>query len=177
MSKNWTETPPDPSEYAPYYGTYTRQVPRGNILHILETQLDETLDTLHGIPAERETYRYAPNKWSIRELVGHLVDTERLFSFRAMAFARADPSPFPNMEQDDYVRAADFDRRPLKDLADEFLHLRKANVALFRSLDDEAAARIGTASGVQFTARSIPYIMAGHERHHLTILRERYLSG
>ena len=173
--QTWTTTPPDLSEYAPYYRTYTSKVPSGNILDILSHQLDTALQVLGGVPPDRETFRYAPDKWSIREVVGHLADTERVFALRALAFARSDPHAFPAMEQDDYVAVAGFDARPLSELIEEFSHQRKSNVVLFRSFDDETAARAGTASGVRFTARCIPYIMAGHVVHHLAVLRERYL--
>jgi len=168
---------PDPSEYAPYYGTYVDQLPAGDVIDQLETHGRDTAALLAGIPEDRAGFRYAPGKWSLKEVVGHLTDTERIFAYRALRFSRADRTPIPGFEQDDYVAAANFDGRTLADLAAEFAAVRAASLALFKSLDDTALARRGTANDVEFSARSIPFIIAGHERHHLGVLRERYLPG
>jgi hypothetical protein len=166
---------PDATEYAPYYGRYIDQVPEGDVLEILEAQLGETVETLTAVPAERGTYRYAPEKWSLNQVMGHLCDTERVFAHRALWFSRADHQPLPGMEQDDYVAAANFDSRTPADLSAEFRAIRQATLALFRSMSGEMLARRGVASEVEFSVRSIPFILAGHERHHLEVLKERYL--
>ncbi len=172
---NETTTRPDASEYASYYEKYVSLVPEGEIVATLSHQLDETLSTLRGLTEAQANSRYAPGKWSVKELIGHVIDGERIFGHRAFRFARNDQAPLPGFEQDDYVRAANFDNRQLSDLADEFEHVRRANLFVLRSLDNEAWLRRGTASEAEVSVRALAYIMAGHETHHLRILRERYL--
>ena len=140
---NVATTRPDASEYAPYYEKYISLVPAGEVVATLSEQLDETLALLRGLSEEQAGARYAPDKWSIKEVVGHVIDTERIFSHRALRFARNDQTPLPGYEQDDYVRAAGFDRRTLADIASEFEHVRRATLALLRSLDAEAWLRRG----------------------------------
>ena len=165
---------PDPSEYEEYYQIYTSRVPDGDVLDILESQVGDTLHALAGVEPERETFRYEPGKWSIREVVGHLTDTERVFAYRALSFARASPDPLPPMEQGDWAAVSNAHDRPLAHLAAEFGALRMANVRMFRGFDDETWLRRGTASGFDFTVRSFPWILAGHEIHHVRVLEERY---
>lgn len=167
---------PDSREYAPYYARYVDLVPDGDVLDILERQLDEILELLSGITPERAGYRYAVGKWSIKEVIGHVMDVERVFVYRALRFARNDTTPLPGFEQDDYVAVGNYDLRPLADIGGEYRTVRAASIAFFQSLDPETAMRRGVASGVEFSVRTIPYILAGHERHHLNILRERYLE-
>ena len=120
--------------------------------------------------------RYAPGKWSLTEVIGHVVDTERVLATRAMLFARGDAKPLPGFDQDALIEGAMFDDRPLASLVDEFEHLRRANVALFGSWGEEAQARRGVASGCAFTVRALVTIVAGHALHHLDVVRERYLD-
>ena len=166
---------PATSEYAPYYGKYVSLVQAGDILSLLEEQLEETLALLANVPEESGVYRYAPGKWSVKELVGHIVDTERIFSYRALRFARQDQTPLPGYEQDEYIRGAAFDACPLAELAEELSAVRRSNIFLFRHLDEAAWMRQGTADGKPFTVRALAYIIAGHELHHREILRSRYL--
>lgn len=166
---------PDASEYAPYYGKYVSLVKQGDIISLLAEQVEETLALLANLPEERGAYRYAPEKWSIKELVGHISDTERIFSYRALRMARADETPLSGYEQDDYVRAGDFDGVPLRELAEEFRAVRSATLFLFRHLSEAAWMRRGTADGKPFTVRALSYIIAGHELHHREVLRSRYL--
>jgi hypothetical protein len=168
-------TRPASNEYAEYYGGYISKVPEGNILDILEKQIVETLRFVEGLGEDKASFRYAPGKWSIKQIVGHLSDTERVFQYRALAFARLDPTALPSFEQDDYVKNANFDAVPLRALLDEFSAVRSAGVAMFRSFDDDMFLRAGTASGFRFTVRAMPYIIAGHERHHMGVIRERYI--
>lgn len=168
---------PEPSEYFEYYDRYVSRVPEGDIVKFLADQLDAVMAYLGGVDEEQAGFRYAPEKWSIKEVLGHITDVERVFAYRCLAFARGDQSEFPSFEQDDYVAGADFNSRTLGDLLDEFRLLRGSNIVLFRSFDDEEEMRTGTASGYQFTARAVPYIMAGHVDHHLIILQERYLQS
>jgi uncharacterized damage-inducible protein DinB len=166
---------PDTREFAPYYQNYIRKVPEGNILEILTRQMEETQQLIQRISPDKEEYRYAPGKWSIKEVFGHVTDTERVFAYRALCFSRNDKTPLPSFEQDDYVSEGNFSQRSLKDIAGEFRLVRLSNIALFTSFDEELMMRRGIASGFEFTVRAILYIIAGHELHHRQILEERYL--
>ncbi|HZT58391.1 MAG TPA: DinB family protein [Pyrinomonadaceae bacterium] len=166
---------PQTNEYAAYYGKYISLVPEGDVVETLARQSEETLALLHSITEERAGHRYEPGKWSIKQVVGHIIDAERIFAYRALAIARGDRARLPGMEQDEYMAGADFDSRTLASLAEEFSHLRRANVLMFRNLDAAAWSRRGVASDNEVTVRALAYIIAGHEAHHVQILRERYL--
>lgn len=168
---------PASDEYAPYYGRYTGLVPEGNMLSILTQQLESTLQVLGGIDEEKANYRYAPDKWSIKQVVGHLVDSERIFAYRALRIARGDKTPLPGMDQDDFVNGANFDEQTLADLATEFELVRLSSIQFFRSLREDAWERRGTANDNEVSVRALAFIIAGHEAHHLNVLRERYLAG
>lgn len=168
---------PGPAEHDRYYGTYIGLVPEGDVLEILATQLADTVELLGGVPAEREITGYAPGKWSVREVVGHLIDVERMFVHRALAIAREDPSALPSFDQDDYARSSNANERHLSELTDEWMAVRSSSVALFQSFTDEMWLRRGIASDVEFTVRTFPFIVAGHELHHRVILADRYLAG
>lgn len=165
---------PAPAEHAEYYARYVACVPEGDVLAHLRAQGERTRATLQGVSEQRAAFRYAEGKWSIKQVVGHMLDTERLFGFRALAFARRDPSPLPSMDQDLWADAAGFDARPLASLATEFQAVRAASLAMFAGFAPEVFLRTGTASGYPFTVRSLVYIVAGHELYHLRILAERY---
>lgn len=167
---------PRAGEFDPYYARYLDAVPDGDLLRLFEEQGAEMLDLLRAFGEARGSYRYAPGKWSVKEVLGHISDTERVFAYRALRFARADATPLPGFEQDDYVAAAGFNRRSLADLAEEFTDVRKATVKLFAGLDANALRRAGIASGHPMTVRAAAWIIAGHEQHHARILRERYLT-
>jgi uncharacterized damage-inducible protein DinB len=166
---------PDASEYAPNYQGYVTKVPDGNLLEILEDQRQETQELLAGITEGRAMHRYAPGKWSVKEVIGHLTDAERVFSYRALRFARGDQTPLPGFDENAYAPAGKFDARALPDLAAELHAVRRATIALFAGLDAPALARRGLASNQEVSVRALAYIIAGHERHHLGVLRERYL--
>jgi len=170
-----TIAPPDQTEFAPYYVTYVSQVPQGDIRGILEAQESDTLQLLRGIPEDRSLHRYAPDKWTIREVVSHINDTERMFVFRAMWFARGFDSALPSFDQDVAIRGAGADARTLGSHVEEFRAVRAATVTLFRNLPDEAWSHRGIASGNPVTVRALAYITAGHAAHHVRLLRERYL--
>jgi hypothetical protein len=175
-----TTTPlprPAAGEYGEYYGNYISQVPDGDLLKFLETQLREGRALLSSIPEGRGGFRYAEGKWSIKEVIGHLADAERVFSYRALCFARKDTTPLPSFDEDAYVPAGDFDRRTMASLIDELVHVRNASIALFRTFTAESAARIGTASGKQMSARAAGWVIAGHTAHHVRVLKERYGVG
>lgn len=167
---------PGTDEYAPYYGTYIGKVPDGDLRAMLASQLVETLALVRSIPESRGGHRYAPDKWSIKGVLGHLADSERIFSYRALRIGRGDTTPLPGFEQDDYVPMGNFDARTLRDLADELAAVRQATLHLFAHLDQAAFERRGTASGKPVSVRALAYIIAGHELHHVGILKTRYLS-
>jgi len=163
-----------PGEYAPFYETYVSRVPEGDILEILSGEIGETLRLIRSIPSELEEYRYQPDKWSVREVVGHMVDTERAFAFRALRFARGDTAQLPGMNQDEYAAGSNAASRPLAELASEFEVVRAASIALFRGFSVGAWSRVGVASGCSFTVRAVSFIIAGHEIHHRSGLEENY---
>ena len=168
-------TKPAKSEFLPYYDRYISLVPDGDVISTLATQINETQALLRGLPASVATYRYAPDKWSVNELVGHVIDSERIFAGRALRFARNDPAPLPGFEQDDYVRNSNFDTYPLADLAAELEAVRQSTIFLFRHMDEQAWTRRGVANNAEVSVRALAYIIAGHELHHREILRTRYL--
>lgn len=167
---------PAADEYLPYYDRYIKRVPEGDVLSTLSRQIDETLAMLRGLPESVAGYRYATDKWSVNEVVGHLIDSERIFSIRALRFARGDSTPVPGFEQDDYVRNATFNAYRLSDLASELEVVRQATLHLFRHIDEDAWTRRGTASNAEVSVRALAYIIAGHELHHRELLRSRYLQ-
>jgi len=166
---------PEAGEYAPYYEKYIALVPEGDVTATLAQQIGDTLALLGGIAEERANAGYEPGKWSVKEVVGHLIDSERVFAYRALRFARGDLTPLPGFEQDDYVRAANFNAHALRDLAEELAHVRAATLSLLRHLDGEAWLRRGTANDSEVSVRAIAHIIAGHEAHHVGVLRTRYL--
>jgi hypothetical protein len=168
-------TRPEASEHIPYYSKYICLVPNGSILTILEKQVQETATLLKGISEEQGLTRYAPDKWSIKEVVGHLIDSERIFTYRAMRFARGDQTPLPSFEPDDYVRAAQFDRVPWAELRGELESVRRATVYFFKHLDEAAWQQHGIASDNPISVRALAYIIAGHELHHVALLKKHYL--
>jgi hypothetical protein len=168
---------PDASEYAPYYGKYIALVGGNDVVAALEDQPRETVSLLTGLTDEQGDYRYAADKWSIKEMLGHVVDAERVFSYRALRFARNDQTPLASFEQDGYVRAGNFSDCRLAGLIEEFVAVRRATVWLFRQLSAEAWMRRGIASDNPVSVRAIAYIIAGHELHHRRVLQEKYLSA
>ncbi len=171
------EDRPEPSEYAEYYGQYVRLVPAGDLLEILSSQFSGTLGLLGRLDESRGGHRYAPGKWSIKEVVGHLSDTERIFAYRALCFARGERTPLPGFDQDAYVPAGRFDRRSLSDVLAEWEAVRRASVTMFGGFDEAAWTSAGTANGVGMSVRAIACVIAGHEVHHLSVLRTKYLGA
>lgn len=166
---------PQPNEAASYYSIYINRVGSDDILDVLATQLEETRAFLSEIPEEHSLHRYAPGKWSMRELLGHVNDTERVFTFRALWFARGFQDPLPSYDQEIAVAAAESDKVSWARHVDEFRAIRSATLAFYRNLPSEAWLRGGIASDNPVTVRALAYIVAGHLSHHLTILRDRYL--
>ena len=166
---------PAPTEHAPYYGKYIALVTENDAIAGLESQLGDALPLLRGIPESKGEHRYAPGKWTIKEVIGHLIDTERVFSYRALRFARKDETPLPGFEENDYVPAGNFGARSLAQLIDELEIVRKASLLLFHSLDAAAWNRSGVASDNLMSVRALAFVIAGHGRHHVEILKTRYL--
>jgi DinB superfamily len=165
---------PKPDEAASYYSMYIDRVASDDVVGYMATQLDEMLAYLKGISEEKSLYRYAPDKWSMRELLGHVNDCERVFAFRALWFARAFPDSLPSFDQEVAVAGAESDKVSWANLVEEFESVRKATITFFRQLPEEAWSRSGIASDNPVSVRALAYIMAGHVDHHLAILRERY---
>lgn len=167
---------PDRTEAGEYYFTYINQVPAGDIRAILRAQLPDALALFRSIDEARSMQRYAPDKWTIRQSIGHINDTERLFVFRALWFARGFDSPLPSFDQNVAVAASAADERPWSRHVEEFEHLRQSTISFFDDLPDDAWGRRGVASGNPFTVRALAFMTAGHLAHHVKILREKYLS-
>ena len=169
---------PTPDEYAEFYAGYIQYATqRSDVLAALAQQIDEINSALGNLSDDQALFRDAPQEWSIKEVVGHLNDSERVFAYRLLRVSRNDPTPLPGFEQDDYVREAGFDRHPIKDLIHEFEHLRRANILAINNMTDESTLRRGTASGYTISARALIYIMVGHVEHHMASLHEKYLSN
>ena len=165
---------PAAGEFAPYYGAYVGAVPEGDLVGLLERQGAETATLLSGVDEARAAHRYAPGKWTVRQVVGHMVDAERVFTFRALHFARGAGTPLPSFDENSWAEIAQADHRTLASHVAEFVAVRAATVALFRGFSAADAARSGTASGHVVTVRALAFITAGHERHHVSILKEKY---
>lgn len=168
---------PDPSEYLSYYHRYVTLVPEGDIVTTLARQADATLALLRGLSESQGGFRYAHGKWSIKELVSHVSDAERIFTDRALRFARADATPLPGFEENDYVRNGSFDRFPLPEIVHGFENVRRSTLSLFRLMTTEASALRGRANDAEISVRALAYVIAGHELHHMNVLRTRYLDG
>jgi uncharacterized damage-inducible protein DinB len=166
---------PDPSEYAPYYGGYISLVPDGNLLDTLTTQHEATQQLLRGLPEDRAAFRPAAGEWSVKEVVGHMIDTERIFAYRALRFARGETQPLPGYDQDAYVAEANFDARTLPSLMEEWAALRRSHGPMLAGFSHEAWLRCGKASNTDMSARAAAWIIAGHELHHVISLKEKYL--
>lgn len=165
---------PGSTEHHPYYEKYVSLVPDGDYLANLEAQGREHAKFLRGIGEEKSTFRYAPEKWSIREVVGHMIDAERVFVYRALTFAREDTTPLPAFDENAWAKASNAHDRPLRELVAEFEAVRSATLAMFRGFTEEQFARSGVANNNTASVRAIAFIVAGHERHHIRVLRERY---
>ena len=171
-----TATRPASSEYLPYYARYIQKVPGDDVLAALKNQLRETIAFLNCITNEESVARYEQGKWSVREVVGHMIDTERIFAYRALRIGRGDETPLPGYEQDDYVKRGNFDKVRWSALIEEFELVRRANILMFSGFTDEAWMRSGTANNAPVTARAIAWIIAGHELHHREEIEEKYLA-
>jgi len=168
---------PEPSDYAPYYDRYISLVPGADILTMLDSQRRQMLLLLSGRDESEGNFRYAPDKWTAKEVLGHVCDTERIMSYRALRIARGDRTPIEGFEQDDYVRNSPFGQRPLAELIEDYIAVRRATLTLLRNLDNVAWARRGIANKNEISTRALAYLIAGHELHHRRILEEKYFAG
>jgi hypothetical protein len=169
-------TTPESDEYASFYAGYIERAQgRGDVFTALSQQIEEIQAELGGLTDEQGLFRDAPNEWSIKEVMGHLNDVERVFSYRLLRVSRNDLTPLPGFEQNDYVREAGFDNYALQDLILEFEHLRRANILAIYNMSEESTLRRGNASGYTVSARALIYMIVGHVDHHLASLREKYL--
>jgi len=164
---------PAETEYAPYYGKYLGLVPEEDVLEALRAELPKTLALLRGVPDAEAGRTHPPYTWTIRQVVGHLNDCERIMGYRALRFARGDATPLPGFDENAYVPMGEFDRRSLADLALEFEALRHSHVRMFANLPEEAWDRRGVANEAEMSVRALAYTLVGHERHHTAILRKR----
>ena len=165
---------PRADEHTPYYARYIGLVPDGDLVEILRSQQQETVRLLRPLSEERARFAYAPGKWTVKEVIGHISDAERIFAYRALRFARGDAQPLTGFDENSYVPAGRFTDRALVDLLDEFEAIRTATIHLLRHLNDEELARSGAANNNPISVRALAYVIAGHERHHVKLLRERY---
>jgi len=166
---------PEENEYAEFYANYVLLVEETDVVSALRNQPNELQNLLADVSAEKEDFRYAVGKWSVKELLGHIIDGERVFSYRALRISRGDETPLAGFEENSYVANSNFGNSNLADLIEEFSLLRASNALLFKNLTKEAWLRTGTASDATVSVRALAYIMVGHVRHHTNILRERYL--
>jgi len=175
MNLSFRATRPSGDEYAPYYEKYISLVSEGDIVTTLRRQMADTLSLIRGLSDKQAMFAYAPGKWNIKEVVGHVIDGERIFAYRALRIARGDKTPLATFDENAYAQIGGHARRTVADLANEFEHVRISTLDLFGQFDEEAWSRRGTASGYGVSVRAIAWIIAGHEVHHRNIIRERYL--
>ena len=165
---------PLPTEYAPAHQAYVDLVPEEDILPAIQAQSTQTQKLLATLDETRGLYRYAEGKWSVKEVLGHLADAERVIGYRALAIARGETQPLPSFDEEEYVRTASFDTWKLGDLSEYYALVRRATIVFFRNLPEEAWMRTGTANDFAVTVRGLAWVIVGHERHHLNVLREKY---
>lgn len=167
---------PAADEYAPYYGGYVNHVPAGNIIATLRQQMSDTLELFASLTEQQALHRYAPGKWSIKEVLGHIIDSERIFAYRALRIARNDKTPLAGFEQDGYVVNSNYHQRQKSEMAKEYEAVRAATIYLLEGLSEEAWNRRGNASEAEVSVRALAWIISGHEIHHKKVIREKYLS-
>ena len=167
---------PQPGEYAPYYEKYLSQIQGNDILATLDDQRRQMLLLLSARAEADGELRYAPGKWTVKEVLGHVCDAERVFAYRALRISRDDPTPMEGFDENDYVRNGPFARHTLADLIEDYIAVRRATISLFRNLDEAAWTRRGVANKNEVTVRALAYIIAGHELHHRKMIEEKYLK-
>lgn len=167
---------PAADEYSPYYDMYISKVPALDLFDVLRTQLHQSARLLETLTEHQADHRYAPGKWTLREVVGHLIDSERIFSYRMLAIARGETASLPGFDENKYAQVSNVNTRPMHAVTVEFAHVRSATISLVESLDDESIVRRGNANGNTITPRALAFIIAGHEAHHIGVIKEKYLK-
>ncbi len=170
-------TRPEIGEYNPYYSSYVNLVQDGEIIEILHEQIKETSRLLKDITDQQAHFRYAPNKWSLKEVIGHIADTERIMSYRLLCISRGETVSLPGYDDMEYVRNASFNNQSIHELLENLTAVRQSTLNLVKSMDQDAWIRRGSANGSEVTVRAIVSIIAGHELHHRQIIKERYLNA
>ena len=165
---------PNKDEYALYYHTYIEKVPDGDVVKSMKNQIAEVKRLFKNVTKKQSEFRYSSGKWSVKEVLGHILEAERIFAYRALRFARNDNKDLHGFNENDYIHQANYNELKLADLVDEFCALRTANILMFKNFTDGMSLRVGTANGNKFSVRALAYTMTGHVNHHLKILKERY---
>lgn len=171
---DWEENNPKPDEYGEFYDDYIKLVNPPNVIESLIQQGQQVYAVTRQLTNEQANYRYADDKWTVKEVIGHLIDTERIMACRALCISRGEQTPLPGYDHQSYVKQAQFDQRSLQSLSTEYDALRNANISMFSSFSEEQILRRGTANEVSVSVRALAFIIAGHEKHHLNILEEKY---
>jgi len=162
-------------EYLPYYANYINKADCSNLISGLEDLSVKTLSFFDSIPNERYEYQYAEGKWTIKKIIQHIIDAERVFSYRALCFAREDKTPLPSFDENNYAKVCLANSRSVKSLLDEYAALKQSTISLFKSFNDEVLKNIGIASGGEMSVRAIGFVIVGHEKHHIDVIKEKYL--
>jgi uncharacterized damage-inducible protein DinB len=166
---------PPVTEYPPYYHTYIGKVTHNNLVEALKESSRDFISFLQSIPAEKHNYKYAEGKWTIKEIVGHIIDGERVFMYRALRFSRNDATPLPGFDENEWTPQSNAANRSMESLMEEYETVRKSSIAFFNGITDEMSKRKGKANGHDITVRALGYILPGHEMHHMQVIKERYL--
>lgn len=167
----------DSTEYAPYYAPYVNRVPEGDIAGILLSQLEKTLKLIRALDEDQALFRYEEGKWSVKEVIGHITDTERIMAYRLLSIARGETASLPGFDEQKYVQNGNFDEVALQDISQNYATVRQSTIQLLKTLPTEAWTRTGISNGFQVTVRALAHIIAGHELHHCNIIEERYISA
>lgn len=173
--KVWEDEYPEASEYIHFYSGYVELIEKENIINTLNSQMHEVYTLINSVPGDKAYYAYADGKWTFKEVVGHMIETERVFAYRALAISRGDMQALPNMDQESYMKDNNYNKRSTSNLANEYLAVRVATIHLLSNMTKDMIAKKGIASGAEVTVRALAFIIAGHELHHLNLLKEKYL--
>lgn len=172
----WENEYPETSEYVHFYSTYVELVEKTNIISCLNKQLHEVFTLINSAPGDKAYYAYEPDKWTLKEVIGHMIETERVFAYRALAISRGEKQPLPGMDQNEYMKGANYTKRTMANLSNEYLSVRVSTIHLLSNMTKEMINQTGVASGAEVSVRALAFIIAGHELHHLDIIKKRYLA-
>ena len=172
----WDGEYPDSSEYVRFYTDYVELVEKGNIINILSRQMHDMFTLINSAPGEKAYYAYKPGKWTLKEVIGHIIETERVFAFRAFAISRGEQQPLPGMDQEAYMKGNNYSKRSISNLANEYLAVRVSTIHLLSNMTKEMISAKGIASDAAVTVRALAFIIAGHELHHVNMIKDKYLQ-